>query len=286
MGTSDRVLTAAERQQWEQEGYLLLRNLIPRERLAAVQAVLEKVVDDILAKLLAEGAITDTKPGAPFERRLAEAAGPLAGKFGRSWRKNLASRAVFDLQGTPALAQIIGQLIGGDTIGHPVFNGRPKLPGQQLTVVPWHQDSGYFGPESDRSMILTTWIPLVPVDARNGCLQIIPGTQRLDLRRHTEEARDGRFLEADITGLDESKAVTCAMQPGDVLIFNNLTMHRSLESTAPTIRWSIDLRYIRSGDPLGAIGWHDPAFQWVIRSATRPATTFDAWMAEIAHWPW
>lgn len=286
MGTAERTLTAAERQQWEQDGYLLLRNLIPQETLAAVQKVFEEVVDDILTKLLSEGAITDTKPGAPFDRRLSEAAGPLAGKFGRSWRKKLASRAVFDLHASPALAQIIGELVGGDTIGHPVFNGRPKLPGQQLTVVPWHQDSGYFGPESNNSMILTTWLPLVPVDASNGCLQIIPGTHNLGLRPHATEAREGNFLEADITGLDESKAVTCAMQPGDALIFNNLTMHRSLESTAPTIRWSIDLRYIRSGDPLGAIGWNDPAFQWIIRSRTRPVTTYDAWMADIAHWPW
>ncbi|MCE9615220.1 MAG: phytanoyl-CoA dioxygenase family protein [Lentisphaerae bacterium] len=283
---TDRPLTVAERHQWDRDGYLLLRGLIPLPRLNAVQKVFEGVVEDILQKLQKDGQITDTHPGAPFDRRLADAAGKRAGTFGRSWRKKLASHAVFDLHATPSLTHVMHQLIGTDVIGHPVFNGRPKLPGQQLTVVPWHQDSGYFGAASDKSLILTTWIPLVPVDARNGCLQVIPGTHKLELRQHEHEKREGDFLEADMTGIDESRAVTCAMLPGDVLIFNNLTMHRSLESVAPTIRWSIDLRFIRDGDPLGAIGWHDPAFKWVIRSDQQPVTTYDAWMADIAHWPW
>lgn len=283
---STRSLTATERDQWDRDGYLLIPGIVPQARLTALQHVIEAVVDARLDKLRREGLISDTKPQAPFDRRLAEAAGQLASKFGRSWRKPLASRAVFDLQGTPSLARVIGQLTGTDTIGHPVFNGRPKLPGQQMTVVPWHQDSGYFGAGSDRSMILTTWIPLVPVDETNGCLQVIPGTHRLELRPHAKEAREGEFLEADMTGLDATRAVTCVMQPGDALIFNNLVMHRSLPSTAPTIRWSIDLRYVRDGDPLGAIGWNDPAFKWVIRSATQPMTTFEAWMAQVAQWTW
>ena len=284
--TNDRPLTAAEKKQWEQDGYLLLRGLIPRERLTAVQHTFEEAVEKILQTLRRDGSITDTKPNIPFDRRLAEAAGALAGKFGRSWRKEIAQRSVFDLQTTPALAHVAAQLTGGDAIGHPVFNARPKLPGQQLTIVPWHQDSGYFGAASEKSLILTVWIPLVPVDRSNGCLQVIPGTHKLNLRNHTQEAREGQFLEADLSGIDESKAVTCTMQPGDALIFTNLTMHRSLESTAPTIRWSIDLRYIRDGDPLGAITWHDPNFKWVIRSPTQPPTDYAPWAADIQQWPW
>jgi phytanoyl-CoA hydroxylase len=280
------VVTVEELRQWRDAGYLLLRGVVPKERLAAVQRRFEEVVDDILETLHRDGKIADTRPGLPFERRLTEAAGSFAGRYGRSWRKQFAGRGVFDLQCDPGLVNVVANLTEADVIGHPVFNARPKLPGQQLTVVPWHQDSGYFGEGSQRSQILTVWIPLVPVDEHSGCLQVIPGTHTLDLRKHTIEDREGQFLEADMTGLDESEAVTCRMQPGDALIFGNLLMHRSLPSTLPTIRWSIDLRYVRDGDPIGAIRWHDPAFKWVIRSSTQPVTPYEQWMADVEHWPW
>ena len=251
--TLSSVLTDAQRQQWDREGYLVLKNLLPRPIIDGVRRKYAEVVDQLIAQLKAEGLIQDEGKHLPFERRLAEVAGRHANKFGRGWRKLVGGREVFDLHHSPGLVDVVGELIGGDVIGHPVYNARPKLPNQQLTVVPWHQDSGYFGEKSATSLILTCWIPLVPVHAENGCMQVIPGTHRTPLYKHTLENREGQFLELDPAVVDESKAVTLPMQPGDVLIFNNLVFHRSLASTSPDIRWSIDVRYIREGDFGGEI---------------------------------
>ena len=57
-------------------------------------------------------------------------------------------------------------------------------------------------------------------------------------------------------------------------------------SDLPDIRWSIDVRYIREGDFGGEIPWPDADFQWVIRSETKPVTTFEQWMAQVPRFTW
>ena len=81
--------------------------------------------------------------------------------------------------------------------------------------------------------------------------------------------------------VDESRILTCPMQPGDVLIIHNLTFHRSLPNRSAITRWSLDIRYVRDGDPPGKLGWTDPSFKWIIRSRTQPATTYDQWRAQF-----
>jgi phytanoyl-CoA hydroxylase len=274
--------------QWETDGWLLLRGIIPDESVQAMRAMFGRVVDGYIGQLKAEGLVTDERRDLPFERRFAVVAGPHATRFGRSLRRDFAQRELFDLHHSQPLVSIIAELTGTDVIGHPVFNARPKLPGQQFTVVPWHQDSAYFGRESERSLIITCWIPLVPVDASNGCLQVIPGTHRMGWIEHKTEEREGKFLEVDGSRLPEAGAVTCPMQPGDALLFPNLTFHRSLPSTAETIRWSVDLRFVRDGDYPGQPRsyWPDPSFQWVIRSHTQPVTAFEEWQRQTRQLSW
>jgi len=265
--------------QWENDGYLLLQGVIPGSLISSVRDRFAYVVDGIIHTLKEEGTIEDEGLALPFETRLAHVAGVHANRFGRSWRGEIATAEIFELHHAPCLVDAIGQLTGTDVIGHPVFNARPKLPGQQLTVVPWHQDSGYFGAVSENSLIPTVWIPLVPVDASNGCLQLVAGSHRLGVVAHHTEDREGRFLEVMAGLVETSRIVTCPMALGDALLFHNLTLHRSLpHTTSEVIRWAIDIRYLRDGDYPGTIYWKDPDFKWVIRSQTQPVTTLTQWL--------
>ena len=265
--------------QWENDGYLLLKRVIPEAIINGVRDRFAHVVDGIIRKLKEEGTIEDEGLELPFETRLAQVAGKDANRFGRSWRGEIATSEIFELHHAPLLVDAIGQLTGTDVIGHPVFNARPKLPGQQLTVVPWHQDSGYFGTVSENSLIPTAWIPLVPVNESNGCLQVVAGSHRLGVVAHHTEEREGRFLEVMDEFIEDSRIVTCPMELGDALVFHNLTLHRSLpHTTSEIIRWAIDIRYLRDGDHPGTIYWKDPDFKWVIWSQTQPVTTLSQWL--------
>ena len=272
-------LSPEQMDQWENDGYLLLRAVIPKSAINGVRNSFSRVVDGIIHELKADGIIEDEGVELPFETRFAQIAGEHANRFGRSWRNQVATSEIFEIHHAPRLVDAIGQLTGTDVIGHPVFNARPKLPGQQLTVVPWHQDSGYFGTVSEESLIPTAWIPLVPVDETNGCLQVVAGSHRLGVVDHRTEEREGRFLEVLDELVDDSRIVTCPMVPGDALVFHNLTLHRSLpHTTNEIVRWAIDIRYLRDGDHPGTIYWKDPDFKWVIRSETQPVTPVTQWL--------
>lgn len=272
-------LSPEQIEQWENDGYLLLKDVIPESAINGVRDSFAHVVDGIIRELKKDGIIEDEGVELPFETRFAQVAGEHASRFGRSWRNQVATPEVFEIHRAPRLVDAIGQLTGTDVIGHPVFNARPKLPGQQLTVVPWHQDSGYFGTVSEDSLIPTAWIPLVPVDETNGCLQVVAGSHRLGVIDHRTEEREGRFLEVLDELVDDSCIFTCPMEIGDALVFHNLTLHRSIpHTTSEIVRWAIDIRYLRDGDHPGTIYWKDPDFKWVIRSQTQPLTPLEQWL--------
>ena len=272
-------LSSEQMEQWENDGYLILKEVVPESAINGVRDSFARVVDGIISELKEDGIVEDAGSELPFETRFVQVAGEHASRFGRSWRNQVATSEIFDLHHAAPLVDAIGQLTGTDVIGHPVFNARPKLPGQQLTVVPWHQDSGYFGTVSESSLIPTAWIPLVPVDESNGCLQVVAGSHRLGVVNHHTEEREGKFLEVIDELVDSSRIVTCPMESGDALVFHNLTLHRSLpHTTSDAIRWAIDIRYLRDGDHPGTIYWQDPDFQWVIRSQTQPLTTLEQWL--------
>ena len=272
-------LTPEQLVQWENDGYLLLKNVVPESIINGVRDRFAIVVDGIINELKEQNTIDDKGENLPFETRFLKIAGEHANRFGRSWRGQIATSEIFDLHYAEPLIDAIGQLTGTDVIGHPVFNARPKLPGQQLTVVPWHQDSGYFGTISENSLIPTAWIPLVPVDVTNGCLQVVAGSHKLGVVSHHTENREGKFLEVMDELIEESQIVTCPMDIGDALVFNNLTLHRSLpHTTSEIIRWAIDIRYLRDGDHPGSIYWKDSDFKWVIKSQSQPITSLSEWL--------
>ena len=273
------ILSEEQIQQWDQDGYLLLKQAIPLSIIEDVRQLFSEMVDRIIKTLKSEDLIEDEGEDLPFETRLFKVAGTHANRFGRSWRNQVAGKAIYDLHHADPLVAAIGEITGTDVIGHPVFNARPKLPNQQLTVVPWHQDSGYFGAQSESALIPTAWIPLVPVDETNGCLQVVAGSHKMGLLTH--QNREGGFLEVLDSLIDESKVITCSMEMGDALLFHNLTLHRSIPHTVDNlIRWAVDIRYVRDDDDAGAIYWKDPSFQWVIQSRTKPVTPFNDWLSQ------
>jgi phytanoyl-CoA hydroxylase len=256
---------------FEEQGYIVLRNLIPEARLAALRQAIDARTAVIRAELAAEGLCT-AGPAEPFARNLCFA-GPNATRHGRGWTEALAGQAVYDLHHTPALLDALEPLLGPRICGQRQFNLRPKLPGQELTVVPWHQDTGYYGAHTAQDTIITVWMPLVPVDANNGCMQVVPGSHRQGAIDHRSGVGEGSFLEA--AGNWDQHAMTLPMLPGDVLIMHNLVLHRSGENHSDGIRWSIDCRFFAPDTPSAAdLLWKFPR-PWLLRGG--PLTPCEEW---------
>jgi phytanoyl-CoA hydroxylase len=105
-----------------------------------------------------------------------------------------------------------------------------KPPGVPQSVHPFHQDAVFFPFEPQQSCV-GVWIPLDPVSEENGTLCVVPGSHRLDVRKH--ELREGiNFGAVAAQGVEgneqfHEEAVAMEMSPGDCLLFNTRLLHRS-----------------------------------------------------------
>ena len=257
------------------DGYVVARGLLPDDAVTAMARAVEAAADRQIAGWIKQGLIDRDFAEVPWEQRLhraAQAAGSATERpeVLRSWRDRLVSPALFDLQTHPNLVAALQTLTGPEIFGHGAFNGRPKLPGSEMQVVPWHQDDGYYGKEDRQDMILTTWIPLVPVDHVNGCMQVIAGSHLDGPVQHVKGDNAANFLEIP-AGVDESNVETCEMQPGDVLIMHPLCLHRSTPNLSDIIRWSVDLRFV-----CGESKRRD-SLPWVIASEDRKPWDLGKW---------
>ncbi|HRW05046.1 MAG TPA: phytanoyl-CoA dioxygenase family protein [Caldilineaceae bacterium] len=228
---------------YQQDGYLLVKQAIPLHDLQPFQACIVRQVDAHAQALLAEGKITSLHKDAPFGKRLAALHANNELRM-RSWDAPVFGPELHALIQHPAIAAALEPQLGP----HISFNGdyhlRPKMPDSELTAFPLHQDSQYYGKPSQHAHIITVWVPLVDVDERNGCLYVIPGSNRWEL---FESARDVNqnmrsFVDVEARGTP----IPVPMQLGDILLFSNMTFHGSKVNRTDAVRWSIDIRYCRT----------------------------------------
>lgn len=144
--------------------------------------------------------------------------------------------------------------LGPNIAAHPVWNLRTKIPKHSETTVPWHQDNSYVPPDTWHEKVMAAWIPLVPVDEKNGCMEYISGAHLSGkTARHTicegntwytelseEEISKTLFSEGEYSA-SLKKTIPCG--PGDAIIFGGSNPHRSLPNKSDHVRWSLDLRY-------------------------------------------
>ncbi len=288
-------LTGTQIAQFFDEGYVMVPGVLTPADLEPLRWEIADVVDATATRLAAEGKITDAFAGETFETRLTrltadhpeltdEYMRALEGKGGGGHT----GREMFNVITHPRLLDVLESLLGPEIIGSSVYRVRPKVPGLGRGVVPWHQDSGYFAPHCDTSLIVTCWLPLVDATPENGCLQVLPRAHRRGVVPHHTGGNAG-FLVIEDADLPAAvgEAVTVPVPLGGVLLMTNLTPHCSLPNATDTIRWSVDLRYQNRAAPTNAfqepadfdpdapdvqIACYAPEGDFVVRSAARPET--------------
>lgn len=98
------------------------------------------------------------------------------------------------------------------------FLGKP--PGKSVPTY-WHQDEGYWG-RNLRNKGATCWIPLIDVDATNGCMHFIDGGHKGEvLSHHAVEGMASDLLTCDPTG----ETIVCPIKRGSVTFHHSNTPH-------------------------------------------------------------
>lgn len=252
------ALTAEQRRRFAEDGFVVIDGAFDPAELQPARDALTRWVSEIARGLMERGALRADYAELPFEQRLAAIEKEVPGIAARMHMDKARFTQWPEMQALWSDARFLDvceQLIGPDVAFHPNFNVRLKVPSAGGPVdyhtVHWHQDAGYLSPESDTTMQVSVWLPLVDSNRRNGAMQFVRGGHRAKaggVMRHRYK-NDGTwylFLEGgDYTRYLEGRdVVTCEVPVGSFILFNNTVPHRSIENTTKDIvRWSLDLRW-------------------------------------------
>jgi|TARA_B110000438_G_scaffold76485_1_gene76665 hypothetical protein len=124
----------------------------------------------------------------------------------------------------PNLVNAIEDLIGPDILnyGTVLFIKEPQEPG----FVSWHQDARYMGLEPHVG--ITAWVALSEANDKSGCMQMIPGSHN-EIKHHNDTFEEDNILTRgqEVQGVDESKAVSTPLHPGQMSIHSSRVVHSS-----------------------------------------------------------
>ncbi|WP_254560020.1 phytanoyl-CoA dioxygenase family protein [Dyadobacter diqingensis] len=95
----------------------------------------------------------------------------------------------------------------------------------------WHQDEFYI-PTRDKSLI-GVWIAIDDASVENGCLWVIPGSQKSGfiMPRIDNDSKEYADVDTvDVSGYPEEQVIPLEAKKGDVVFFNGYLLHSSLRN--------------------------------------------------------
>ncbi len=233
---------------FEEQGFAILYDVLEQPVIESVRRECVALVDELAAKLLAAGKISDTYQNEPFETRLIRLYANHPNETPTIFRSELHREGFFGLFAHPRLLEVAQTFLGPEIRIYPNYSVRPKLPENKRTEVLWHQDAGYTSSDADILRMMNVWTPLVPVSVENGCMQFVPGSHRGGVVPHEKDEYYLRIRDDYIQPVAD-EAINVIIALGDVVVFSNLLFHRGLPNRAHHIRWSVDFRYQDATQP-------------------------------------
>lgn len=264
-------LTDEQVREFGEEGVLVAEGVITNDDLAPVIMAYDAFIDERARQLMSEGKISELHEGEPFERRFASL-------YEQSREMNLGLDImearlpeIFDFLRNENLLDVVECLVGPEITCSPIQHIRAKPParseddkGVGFFNVPWHQDAGVTWEEADNSDIVTCWLPLVDATVENGCMEVLPGVWKQGFREH--QAEGGTMIRPDL--MPDVAPHPVPVRKGGVIFMHRHTPHRSTPNYSDGVRWSLDLRFQKTGTPTGR-PFH-PHF--IVRSRENPST--------------
>ncbi len=198
-----------EKQSYDQQGFVIVRQLLSPAELAELQKNLDRYVRDVVPTLPDADAFYHDKKRPETLKQLQRMG---VDPYFRDYVQNAK---------WTALAQTL--------VGEPVNIDQPEWfnkPPSTNHVTPPHQDNYYFC--LTPSNVVTIWMALDSVDAENGCLRYVAGSHRQGYRTHAKSKILG-FSQGitDYTPDDFTREIAIPLQPGDVVAHHGMTIHRA-----------------------------------------------------------
>ncbi|MCY4048458.1 MAG: phytanoyl-CoA dioxygenase family protein [Hyphomicrobiales bacterium] len=289
------MLSTAQKEQFQKEGYLVIESLVDEASLSAVKDEYRSVFARIFNDWHREGLVKQSGEGLDFWQML-----DIACASDLEWFQPLDislphdgitedtpfhfGPAVFDLITDERVLDVAQDLLGPEITSCPIQHVRIKPPQNRVPEsevrahvreTSWHQDRGVTLEEADRTEMVTVWIAVTDANRENGCLQVIPNPPA-EMYPHCPKSQTtmaDAFVEAE-------RAIHTEVKAGGAVIIHPLTPHSAGPNESEGYRWSFDIRFSASGQPTGRSQF--PEF--IARSARAPQSELHDWKAWKQSW--
>ena len=157
------------------------------------------------------------------------------------------SPAFEQLVHNPILAEEVGQIMQTSMSAQEIrlFHDQIQYkPAQKGGVNMWHQDSPYWPVLQPKDVQLTAWVALDDADEENGCMSMVPGSQRFGDQiewLHTLKTFDA--MPNQFEG-EPIEVKTCPVERGRVHFHHPLTWHGSPANTSGRPRRAVALHFM------------------------------------------
>ena len=281
------TLSSEQVDQYYKEGFLIVRGALSDTDFAPIESAYNDLLDRRIREWVSEGKLNDPIENEGFSTRLARAAEQIPVEDTDRMKALTTDLdlmitrlpAVFEFFFNPNLLSPVAGIIGPEITLSPIQHIRPYIPvrgDNQPGQVPWHQDQGVTKEEADVSEILTVWIPMINVDPHSGCLQILPGVTAQGLLQH--EAEGGTRIKPNL--MPQTEPYDCVMSRGDLLFMSAYTPHRGQPNRSDYVRWTMDLRFQKTGTPTGR-----PTHpEFIVQSRQDPSSVQDDYEEWCRRW--
>jgi hypothetical protein len=220
--------TAEQSRQYEQDGYFIIRGVIPRDLAMEVRGVIR---NHILTPESTPGG-DQHDPMDPMGDT-PEARAARFRKLGRFCvRSPLIWHSIHAGEGVAAVAR---HFLGDDLLLK--FDSCFLKPARTGSITPWHQDNGLW--RDGETEPFNFWMAIDPATRANGCLQFVPGSHRTEIIPHVlyPDSIHGELPGEVVTaGIQKMGLRHIELQPGDTVFWHSSLWHYSPVNTSEQSR--------------------------------------------------
>lgn len=212
-------LTPAQHEFWEQNGYLVVQNIISSEEIAAYQSIYNQFLDGTIQ--------TGTNRS------------DLGAGLGKDVAKENITQIMWPSDFVPTIltmpyhqkALSIAQALMGEDIQMDFDMLINKAPFTD-TPTPWHQDAAYWIDMPDKRAA-SCWLALDEATVDNGCMWYIPASHLKPIRPHRFAGKQGGALTCDAS---ETEGAAVELLAGSCVFHHGMTLHYSRGNTTKSQR--------------------------------------------------
>jgi len=216
-------------QQIEEEGYLIVENVLGTDELEACREEVHRLHElyleldqagDPRAKKFQIEPFADeqVKDGLPVLRKIEET--------------DAFSNVFTKLAAHPKLVAVLTEILGPDLL---LFRSTLMLkPAFHGSVHGLHQDSSYWPIDPPTSVTLS--VALTDATPENGCFRVLPGSHKSGLREWGRIAQDQSTNPEDEKDVDPKGMIEVPLAAGSALFFHSMVVHGSGPNRSPIPR--------------------------------------------------